>query len=164
MSKKSNNEVILYQPEKKGEIVLYQPDDTIRLDVMVENETVWLTQAQMSVLFQTTVPNINMHLKNIFEEGELNELATIKDFLIVRQEGKRQVQRKLSFCNLDAIISVGYRIKSYAATLFRIWATQVLKEYILKGYVINQRFERIEKRLTETENKIDFFVKTSTPS
>ena len=163
MSKKPNNEIILYQPENKGEIVLYQPEDAIRLDVMVENETVWLTQAQMAELFQTTVPNINLHLKNIFEECELQQLTTIKDFLIVREEGKRQVQRNISFYNLDAIISVGYRIKSSAATLFRIWASKVLKEFILRGYAINQRFEHLEYRLTETEKKIDFFVRTSIP-
>jgi len=163
MSKKPNNEIIFYQQENKGEIVLYQPEDAIRLDVMVENETVWLTQAQMAELFQTTVPNINLHLKNIFEECELQQLTTIKDFLIVREEGKRQVQRNISFYNLDAIISVGYRIKSSAATLFRIWASKVLKEFILRGYAINQRFERLEYRLTETEKKIDFFVRTSIP-
>ena len=164
--KKSNHEVILYQPDNKGEIVMYQPDDTIRLDVMVENETVWLTQAQMAELFQTTVPNVNLHLKNIFDEGELQEIATIKDFLIVRLEGKRQVRRNISFYNLDAIISVGYRIKTDAATSFRIWATRILKEYILRGHVVNERFERIEYRVTETEKQIKqigFTVKTALP-
>ena len=168
---KNNNEIILIQPENRGEIVLYQPDDDIiRLEVRIEEETVWLTQAQIAELFKTTVPNVNLHLKNIFDEGELKEFATIKDFLIVRQEGKRQVKRNLSFYNLDAIISVGYRIKSHAATLFRIWATKVLKEYILRGYAINYRIERVErlaiateKRVTETENKIDFFVKAALP-
>jgi hypothetical protein len=159
----NNSENILPQPENKGEIVLYQPNDTIRLEVRIADETVWLTQAQMAELFQTTVPNVNLHLRNIFEEGELKEIATIKDFLIVRLEGKRQVQRSISFYSLDSIISVGYRIKSYAATLFRIWATRTLKEYILRGYAINQRVERLEHRVTETEKKIDFFVKTSLP-
>jgi hypothetical protein len=110
----------------KNEIILYQPDNSIRLEVRIEDESVWLSQVQMAELFQTTVPNINLHLKNIFEEGELEEMATIKDFLIVRQEGKRQVQRNISFYNLDVIISVGYRIKSRPATLFRIWATKTL--------------------------------------
>jgi len=160
--KRKKTEMSLYQ-YNTGEIVLYQPDDAIRLDVLVENEMVWLTQAQMAELFQTTIPNVNLHLKNIFEEDELQEFSTIKDFLIVRQEGKRQVQRSLSYYNLDGIISVGYRIKSHAATLFRIWATRILKDYILKGHAINQRFERIEHRVTETEKKIDFFVKTSLP-
>jgi hypothetical protein len=149
--------------QNTGEIVLYHPDETVRLEVRIENETVWLTQAQMSELFQTTVPNVNLHLKNIFEEGELQEFATIKDFLIVRLEGKRQVRRNISFYNLDAIISVGYRIKSDAATSFRIWATRILKEFILRGYAVNQRFERLEHRVTETEKKIDFVVKTALP-
>jgi hypothetical protein len=149
--------------KNKGEIILYQPDNSIQLEVRLEDETVWLSQIQMAELFQTTVPNINLHLKNIFEEGELEEIPTIKDFLIVRQEGKRQVQRNISFYNLDVIISVGYRIKSHSATLFRIWATKTLKAYLLKGYAINQRFERLEYRMNETERKIDFFVKTSLP-
>jgi hypothetical protein len=154
----------------KNEIILYQPDNYIQLEVRIEDETVWLTQIQMAELFQTTVPNINLHLKNIFEEGELEEISTIKDFLIVRQEGKRQIQRNISFYNLDIIISVGYRIKSRSATLFRIWATKTLKEYVLRGYTINQRIERVEKfvietekRVSETEKKIDFFVKTALP-
>jgi hypothetical protein len=91
------------------------------------------------------------------------EYATVKDFLIVRQEGKRQVQRTVSFYNLDLIISVGYRIKSHPATLFRIWATKTLKDYILKGYAVNRRFERLEHSVTETEKKIDFFVKAALP-
>ena len=149
-----------YLPENKGEIILYQPDNSIRLEVRIENETVWLSQIQMAELFQTTVPNINLHLKNIFEESELEEIATIKDFIIVRQEGKRQVQRNISFYNLDVIISVGYRIKSRPATLFRIWATKTLKEYLLKGFVINQRLERLEYRVSQTEKKVDFLVNT----
>ena len=137
-----------------GEIILYQPDETVKLEVRVENETVWLTQAQMAELFQTTIPNINLHLKNIYEEGELDEFSTIKDFLIVRQEGKRRVKRKITFYNLDAIISVGYRITSRSATLFRRWATRVLKEYLLKGFVINQRIERVENFAIETQKKL----------
>jgi hypothetical protein len=146
-----------------GEIILYQPDNSIQLEVRIENETVWLSQMQMAELFQTTVPNINLHLKNIFEEGELEEAATIKNFLIVRHEGKRQVHRNISFYNLDIIISAGYRIKSRSATLFRIWATKTLKAYLLRGYAINQRFDHLERRISETEKKIDFFVKTSLP-
>ena len=153
-----------------GQIILYQPNDSLKLEVRLEDETVWLSQAQMAELFQTTIPNINLHLKNIFEEGELEEIATIKEILIVRQEGKRKVQRNISFYNLDVIISVGYRIKSQRGTSFRIWATRVIKDYLLRGYAINQRIERVEKfaietekRVTETEKKIDFFVKTSQP-
>ena len=169
-SSMQSNELTPYHSGNKGEIVLYQPNNSLKLEVRLEDETVWLSQSQMSELFQTTVPNVNLHLKNIFEEGELEEVSTIKDFLIVRQEGKRQVQRKISFYNLDVIISVGYRIKSQRGTSFRIWATRVIKDYLLKGYAIHQRIEKVEKivveterRVTETEKKIDFFVKTSLP-
>jgi len=105
----------------QSEIIIYQnPNGNIKIDVRLEEETVWLTQKLMAELFQTTVPNINMHLKSIYEEGELEEKATIKDFLIVQKEGARDVNRKQKFYNLDAIISVGYRIKSQVATQFRI--------------------------------------------
>jgi hypothetical protein len=164
------NKEMKHQSDYKAEIILYQPDDSLRLEVRLDDETVWLSQIQMAGLFQTTIPNINLHLKNIFEEGELEEVSTIKDFLIVRQEGKRQIQRSISFYNLDVIISVGYRIKSQHGTSFRIWATLFIKDYLLRGFVINQRIERVEKlaietekRVTETEKKIDFFVKTSLP-
>ncbi len=123
----SNSQIVIYKTEN---------GDT-KLDVRLENETVWLTQKLMAELFQTTVPNINMHLKNIFEEGELDPKATIKDFLIVRLEASREVSRQIEFYNLDAIISVGYRIKSKVATNFRIWATQRLREYIVKGFVLD---------------------------
>jgi len=137
-----------------GEIILYQPDDIIRLEVRIEGETVWLTQMQMAELFQTTIPNINLHLKNIYEEEELEEVSTIKDFLIVRQEGKRYVQRSISFYNLDAIISVGYRIKSRSATQFRKWATKILREYIINGIVVNQRIDRVENFVIETVQRL----------
>jgi len=147
----------------QNEIILYQPDSSLKLEVRLEDETVWLSQAQMAELFQTTIPNINLHLRNIFEDGELEGHRTIKDFLMVRKEGKRLIQRRISFYNLDAIISVGYRIKSHAATSFRIWATQIIKDYLLKGYSINQRIEHLEHRVTENEKKINFFVKTALP-
>ena len=134
-----------------GEIVLYQPDDTIRIDVIVEDETVWLTQMQMSELFQTTVPNVNIHIKNIFDEGELDENSVIKKSLITAADGKKY---RTNHYNLDVIISVGYRVKSKRGTQFRIWATRVLKEYLLRGYAINQRIERIEQQ-------IEFLVKTT---
>ena len=115
--------------EPGGEIILYQNDDgSIKLEVRLVNETMWMTQADMASLFETTKQNVSLHLQNIFEEGELPEEATVKEFLTVRQEGSRQVKRKLTFYNLDAIISVGYRVKSLIATRFRIWATQQLKE------------------------------------
>jgi hypothetical protein len=124
--------------ENKSEIILYQTaDGTTKIDVRLEDETVWLNQKQMAELFQTTVPNINMHLKNIFEEGELDPAATIKNSLIVRLEGNRTVNRNIDNYNLDAIISVGYRIKSHVATHFRIWATQRLREYIVKGFTLD---------------------------
>ena len=120
------------------EMVIYQSDDgRIRLETRLENETLWMTQSQMAELFQTTVANINIHIKNILDEGELLEVATIKDFLIVRLEGQRKVQRNIAHYNLDMVISVGYRVKSVIATRFRIWATQQLKEFIIKGFVMD---------------------------
>lgn len=123
---------------KSSELLLYRTDDGhVKLEVRLENETVWLTQQMMADLFQTTVPNISMHIKNIYDEGELLPEATVKDFLTVRKEGNRDVQRKLTHYNLDMIISVGYRVKSLLATRFRIWATERLKEYIVKGFVMD---------------------------
>ncbi|MBP5368482.1 MAG: virulence RhuM family protein [Bacteroidales bacterium] len=148
---------------ENNEIVLYQPDETIKLEVRLENETVWLTQQQMAELFVTTPQNITMHIRNIYKEGELMSESTCKDFLQVRKEGKREVKRVQKIYNLDVIISVGYRVKSFRGTQFRQWALRILKEYLLKGYSINQRLERLEQRVTQTENKIDFFVKTSLP-
>lgn len=147
----------------KGEIILYQPDDNIRLEVRMEEETVWLTQQQMAELFGCSVDNIGFHLKNIFEEGEVDKNTTSEEISVVRQEGRRQVTRKISHYNLDAILSVGYRISSRNATRFRQWANTVLKDYILRGYAINQRFERLEQRVSKTEEKIDFFVRTALP-
>ncbi len=121
-----------------GEIVFYQSEDgTIRLETRLENETLWLTQQQMAELFQTTQQNISLHIQNIYAESELSDEATHKKSLWVRQEGSRQVQRELDSYNLDMVISVGYRVKSLIATRFRIWATQQLKEYIVKGFVID---------------------------
>jgi len=171
MKKKSKkNEIMLYHPENKGEIVLYQPDDTIRLDVMVKSETVWLTQIQIAQLFGTEPPAISKHINNIYNVGELDKISTISILEIVRQEGNRIVKRKTVHYNLDMILSVGYRVNSINATLFRRWASKVLKDYLLRGYAISQRIERVErlaieteKRVTETENKIGFFVKTALP-
>ena len=148
---------------ENNEIVLYQPDETIKLEVRLENETVWLTQQQMAELFVTTPQNITMHIRNIYKEGELIIESTCKDFLQVRKEGNRNVKRLQKIYNLDVIISVGYRVKSFRGTQFRQWALRILKEYLLKGYSVNQRLERLEQRVTQTENKIDFFVKTSLP-
>ena len=125
-------------PTPGSEIILYQTEDgRTRLEVKLENNTVWLTQAQIAELFQTTPQNITLHLKAIFEEGELSEPATCKDYLQVRKEGKRTVQRQLRHYNLDAIIAVGYRVQSQRGTQFRIWATQRLSEYLTKGFVLD---------------------------
>ncbi len=147
----------------KNEIILYQPDEAIRLEVRLDEETVWLTQAQMAELFETTPQNITIHIRNMYKEGELDIKSTCKDFLQVRTEGKRTVNRIQKIYNLDVIISVGYRVKSLRGIQFRQWANRVLKEYLLKGYSVNQRFERLEHRIAEAENKIDFFVRTSLP-
>src|SRR5271154_2966636 len=121
-----------------GEVILYQTEDLqTRLHVCLDGQTAWLTQAQMAELFQTTIPNVNLHLKNVFAEGELQEEATIKEHLIVRQEGQRQVSRAVLHYNLDAIIAVGYRVKPPRGTQFRIWATARLKEYLVKGFTMD---------------------------
>lgn len=135
--------------ESKGEIVIYKNEDgNISFEAKLEDETIWLTQDMMAKLFETTIPNINMHIKNVYEDEELEQDRTIKDFLIVRKEGSRNVSRNLAFYNLDMILSVGYRIKSKTATQFRKWATTVLKEYMTKGYAIN------EHKLKQEQDKV----------
>ena len=130
--------------EFNNSIIIYQPNtDQPAIDVQIEGETVWLSQRQMSVLFNTSSDNVGLHLKNIYAEGELLEEATTEDFSVVRQEGNRQVRRSVRHYNLDAIISVGYRVKSATATQFRIWATKRLREYLMQGYSINQ--QRLEQ-------------------
>lgn len=126
--------------ELDNKIVIYQTEDgRTQLDVKLENETVWLTQAQMTELFQTTKQNISLHINNIFKERELDSKATVKEYLTVQHEGKRTVRRKVKHYDLDVIISVGYRVKSIRGTRFRQWATSVLRDYLIKGYAINQR-------------------------
>ncbi|MDR1918924.1 MAG: virulence RhuM family protein [Tannerellaceae bacterium] len=155
----------------KNEIVLYQPNNSIQLEVRLENETVWLTQAQIALLFGTQRPAITKHLNNIFKTGELEEFSVCS---ILEHTASDRKKYQTKYYNLDAILSVGYRVNSINATLFRQWSNRILKDYLLKGYAINQRIERVEKqvetfsietdrRLTETEKKIDFFVKTSLP-
>lgn len=160
--------------ENNSQIIIYQTESgETKLDVRFQDETVWLTQKLMAELFQTSVPNINMHLKNIFEESELEENRTIKDFLIVQKEGKREVKRKQVFYNLDAIISVGYRIKSHVATKFRQWATSQLREYIVKGFVLDDErlknpdlpfdyFEELEQRIQDIRTSEKRFYKKIT--
>lgn len=142
------------------EIILYRPDSTVYLEVRVEDETVWLTQQQMAELFQGTKQNISLHIRNIFKEGELEAKSVVKESLTTASDGKKY---KTRFYNLDVIISVGYRIKSKRGTDFRIWATKVLKDYMLKGYAIHQRFERLEYRMAKTEEQLDLIVRTSLP-
>ena len=121
-----------------SEILMYQTEDgQIKIDVRMEDETVWLTQSQMAELFQTTPQNITLHIKNVYAEGELSQVPTCKEYLQVQLEGKRKVKRKTKYYNLDVIISVGYRVKSLRGTQFRIWATQRLKEYLIKGFTMN---------------------------
>lgn len=136
----------------KSQIIIYNTDNgETKIEVRLENEKVWLTQRRMAELFQTTSQNITIHLNNIFSEGELLEEATCKDFLQVRIEGNREVRRTQKFYNLDAIISVGYRIKSGVATKFRQWATQRLREYIVKGFVLD------DERLKNPDQPFDYF-------
>lgn len=124
--------------EPQSEILLYQTEDgQTKIDVKMEGETVWLSQAQMAELFQTTTQNITLHIKNIYNEGELSEESTCKDYLQVQTEGKRAVRRNVKHYNLDVVISVGYRVKSHRGTQFRMWATQRIREYIIKGFTMN---------------------------
>lgn len=135
-----------------SQFLIYQSEDgQTRLDVRFVDETVWLTQALMGELFSTTPENVLMHLKNIFSEGELDQNATTKDFLVVRQEGTRQVKRSLKHYNLDAIISVGYRVQSHTATRFRQWATRQLRDFIVKGFLLD------DERLKNPDQPFDYF-------
>ena len=154
--------------EKQGEIILYQPDEAVRLEVRLEDETVWLTQAQIAELFQRDRTVITKHINNVFKEKELEEKSNVH-FLHIANSDK-----PVKFFSLDVIISIGYRVKSVRGTQFRQWANKILKEYLLKGYSINQRlndmeyrmnnrFFQIEKTIAEHDAKIDFFVRTSLP-
>lgn len=142
-----------------SQIQIYQSEDgQVSLQVSLENETVWLNQPQMAMLFDTSTDNISLHLKNIYAEGELDENLTTEDFSVVRQEGKRQVKRTLKHYNLDAIISVGYRISSKRATQFRQWATNVLKQFLVQGYVLNQR--RLQEKGIEFNQALSLLSQT----
>ena len=140
-------------------IAIYQADDGGQTtEVRLEGESAWLTQRQMAELFATTPENVLMHLRNIYREGELQEEATTKDFLVVREEGRRKVQRRLKHYHLDAIISVGYRVNSRQGTRFRIWANQVLKDYLVQGYALNeQRLKAQQARVRELERTLTLF-------
>lgn len=134
---------------KKGEIIIYQADDKVKIDVKLDQDTVWLTQKQMADLFNKDVKTINRHIVNLYKEKELEKNPTISKNEIVQSEGGRLIKRAVDFYNLDVIISVGYRVKSKEGTKFRIWATNTLKSYLFKGYAIN------EKRLLEANNKFE---------
>lgn len=138
--------------ETKSQLIIYQTEDgKTKLDVRLENETVWLSQQHMAELFQSSKQNISHHINSIFEEGELDERATVKKYLTVQTEGNRNVNREISFYNLDMIISVGYRVKSHVATRFRQWATQHIREYIVKGFVLD------DERLKNPDLPFDYF-------
>jgi hypothetical protein len=140
--------------DSSNEIALFQPDEEVRLEVLLDEETVWLTQAQMVELFQSSKANVSEHIKHVFDEGELEESSTVRNFRTVQLEGRRNVARKIEHYNLDVIISVGYRVKSKRGTQFRIWATGVLKEYLLRGYAVNQRVERLVDKMGTVLDKM----------
>ena len=180
-----SNDVLTYAPQQpRGEIVLYQPDETVRLEVRLEGDTVWLTQAQIAELFQKVKSTISFHISNIFKEGELEESVVVRKYRTTTQhgaiEGKKQVH-EVSFYNLDVIISVGYRVHSSRGTKFRQWATGIIREHLLQGYTVSHRLESLETKLekhvanhnsdiqqirealADHQQKIDFFVQTSLP-
>lgn len=138
--------------QNQSKIVIYKTQDgQTKIDVRFENETVWLTQNAIAELFQTTKQNVGQHVRNIFEEGEIEKNPTVKNFFTVQKEGSRDVERNLEYYNLDLIIAVGYRVKSSVATSFRIWATQKLRDYIVKGFVLD------EERLKNPDLPFDYF-------
>ena len=161
--------------EEKGEIVLYQPDDNVRLEVRLQDDTVWLTQQQMTELFKTTKQNVSLHINNIFREGELTQNSVVKESLTTAGDGKNY---RTKYYNLDVIISVGYRVKSPVGTRFRQWANGVLKDYLLRGYAVHQqvmalqqinlridaqndRIARIEGALDQQQQQLDFVVRAN---
>ena len=164
--------------EVQGEVIFYQPDNTMRLEVRLEDETVWLTQQQMVTLFQSSKANVSEHIRNIYDQGELEQEATVRNFRTVRKEGNRMVNRTLTYYNLDAIISVGFRVNTKRGIMFRQWANRTLKEYLLRGYAIhqqmiamqrqidvrleeqNERLSAVENHLHEHDQKFDMIVKT----
>ena len=163
-----DNELTIYDTNNHSMVIYHSEDGVVQLEVQLSDETVWLTQKQMSWLFNTSSQNITIHINNVYKERELVKEATCKDFLQVQKEGGRTIQRKVKHYNLDVIISVGYRVKSLRGTQFRQWANRVLKEYLLRGYSINQHLmlmeQRIDHQLQEhaeqihhLEEKVDFF-------
>ena len=160
--------------EKLNEIVIYQPDEIVNLEVRVENESVWLTLNQIATLFDRDKSVISRHISNIYKEKELSKISTVAKNATVQMENSRSIVRQMDYYNLDVIISVGYRVKSQRGTQFRIWANQVLKEYLLKGYAINNRLTQLEqqmdkrlleheRRISDNEKQIGFFIQTALP-
>ena len=160
--------------ENVNEIVIYQPDEIVNLEVRVENESVWLTLNQIALLFDRDKSVISRHIANIYKEKELSKISTVAKNATVQMENGRSIVRQMDYYNLDVIISVGYRVKSQRGTQFRIWANQVLKEYLLKGYAINSQLTQLEQRvdkklldyeqrISDNEKQIGFFVRTSLP-
>ena len=174
-----NNKILATTDE--SQIVLYQPDESISLQVKIEEDTVWLTQAQMVELFGSSKANISEHITNIYQQGELMQSATVRKFRTVRKEGNRMVTRNMDYYNLDMIISVGFRVNSHQGIRFRQWANNVLKEYLLCGYAVHQQMLQMEQRIdsklmlqhdemqrikdtqAKQQQQLDFFIRTSTP-
>ena len=161
----------LYHQNEDGVVIYRTEDNTLQLDVQLAEETVWLAQQQMAVLFDTTKQNVSLHINNIFKEGELDKISVVKDYLTTAADGKKY---RTTYYNLDVIISVGYRVKSKRGTQFRQWALKVIKDYMLRGYAINQQMlameERIDRQLhnhteqiQDLQKKVNFFVRTSLP-
>lgn len=153
---------------EQGEIVIYKAFDSteFQIEVRVENETIWLTQAQIVSLFSSSKANVSEHIKNIYLSKELEPVATVRKFRTIQTEGNRKVSRNIDHYNLDMIISIGYRVNSIRGTQFRIWANKVLKEYLLKGYVVNHRIEKIEKEVYSLNKRVaefEFQIKTNLP-
>ena len=154
----------------ENQIVVYRPNETVRLDVRFDNDTVWMPQPQIAELFACSLENVRLHLKNIYASGELDKLATSKESLEVRREGNRSVTRRFTYYNLDAVISIGYRVNSIIGVKFRQWATQIIKERMLAGSAQAAQFASIDRRLltherdiAELKERVDFFVQTQTP-
>ena len=174
---KMTNDIVSVN-EVQGEVIFYQPDNTMRLEVRLEDGTVWLTQQQMVTLFQSSKANVSEHIRNIYDQGELEQEATVRNFRTVRKEGNRMVNRTLTYYNLDAIISVGFRVNTKRGIMFRQWANRTLKEYLLRGYAFhqqmiamqrqidirleeqNERLSAVENHLHEHDQKFDMIVKT----
>jgi hypothetical protein len=169
-----NSDLTIYQPSDESIVVYKSNDGIVQLEVQLANETVWLTLSQLAMLFDRDKSVISRHLRNIYAEGELTREATVAKNATVQDESGRMVVRQIEYYNLDVIISIGYRVKSLRGTQFRQWANKVLKEYLLRGYSVNQHLMYVEQRIDhqlqehtvqiqELQDKVDFFVRTSLP-